>query len=464
MDEEYQSVNVPGLHFAGALSHGKDFKRSAGGFIHGFRYTARALYNILMATYEDTPWPVSTTYAFNKSPEDTNAVGMLTDMFIRQIDEAAAPYQMISTLAHGVIFECEHWPDGSSAPTRITAKYVKDVPWDYFNSKYRNYSRVAWTFSYDGQRRRLSDTIAEGTRHEVHIWEFEGPCDPAYRRQGPAANGSIVSAVPSKNVIVLEEQLHVEWNTPFNRAAILRMFTQRLSSMMNQTEGPDMCVEQDAPYSSYVESTDVDQWHIGDVWFNVINDLPIRVGVAPSNYHWDPETQTTSGSVDEWQHRAGQHLTTAPTWWQNITVIPGKGAQLFGTDDQLWNFTLEMNPAEMFRFPCSRAGIAQWRVGVTRGKVQDVLLSEVTASLPCQPFFTAFDAGGDGRVGAPELQAGFRRANIPMDEVLARNFIAIVDQDKDGTLVESEFVQILAMMKSRHGASESRYERRRSLD
>ena len=226
--------------------------------------------------------------------------------------------------------------------------------------------------------------------------------------------------------------------------------------MMNQAKGPEMCVEEDASYSAYIDTQNMDQWHIGDVWVNVINDLPIRVSVAPSNYHWDPETQTTSGSVDEWQHRTGQYHTTAPTWWQNITVIPGKGAQLFGMDDQLWNFTLETNLADMFQGKaCTKAGIAQWRVDVTRGKVQDVLLSEVTAGLPCHSFFFLFDVGGDGRVSAPELQAGFRRSGIPLDEFLARNFIAIVDQDRDGALGEGEFVQILAMM-IRRGAARSK--------
>ena len=52
MDSKYQSVNVPGLYFAGTLSHGKDFRRSAGGFIHGFRYTARALHRILSVEHE----------------------------------------------------------------------------------------------------------------------------------------------------------------------------------------------------------------------------------------------------------------------------------------------------------------------------------------------------------------------------------------------------------------------------
>ena len=37
MTDEYESINVPGMYFAGQLAHGKDFRRSAGGFIHGFR-------------------------------------------------------------------------------------------------------------------------------------------------------------------------------------------------------------------------------------------------------------------------------------------------------------------------------------------------------------------------------------------------------------------------------------------
>jgi hypothetical protein len=38
MTSEYESANVPGLYFAGTLAHGKDHLKSAGGFIHGFRF------------------------------------------------------------------------------------------------------------------------------------------------------------------------------------------------------------------------------------------------------------------------------------------------------------------------------------------------------------------------------------------------------------------------------------------
>jgi hypothetical protein len=44
---------VPGLYFAGALAHGHDWRRSSGGFIHGFRYTARALVKSLREDREE---------------------------------------------------------------------------------------------------------------------------------------------------------------------------------------------------------------------------------------------------------------------------------------------------------------------------------------------------------------------------------------------------------------------------
>lgn len=54
LNAAYESANVRGMYFAGTLAHGKDFKRSAGGFIHGFRYTTRALFRILAAAANQT--------------------------------------------------------------------------------------------------------------------------------------------------------------------------------------------------------------------------------------------------------------------------------------------------------------------------------------------------------------------------------------------------------------------------
>ena len=63
---EWESVNVPRLYFAGSASHGRDHKRAAGGFIHGFRYTAWSLYHSLEEKYEGQPWPQQT---FGVAPE-----------------------------------------------------------------------------------------------------------------------------------------------------------------------------------------------------------------------------------------------------------------------------------------------------------------------------------------------------------------------------------------------------------
>lgn len=53
----YESVNVPGLYFAGTLMQQRDFKKSTGGFIHGFRYAVRALGRILDERHHDRSWP-----------------------------------------------------------------------------------------------------------------------------------------------------------------------------------------------------------------------------------------------------------------------------------------------------------------------------------------------------------------------------------------------------------------------
>ena len=38
----YESVDYPGMFIAGGASHSLDFRKSAGGFIHGYRYTGNS--------------------------------------------------------------------------------------------------------------------------------------------------------------------------------------------------------------------------------------------------------------------------------------------------------------------------------------------------------------------------------------------------------------------------------------
>ncbi|CAG0881718.1 unnamed protein product [Cyprideis torosa] len=91
---DFQSADTPDLYFAGTMSHALDFRKSAGGFIHGFRYTARALHRILEYRYHGNPWP-SKTYHL------TELLGVAT----RRVNEAAGLYQMYSFLGDVYILD-----------------------------------------------------------------------------------------------------------------------------------------------------------------------------------------------------------------------------------------------------------------------------------------------------------------------------------------------------------------------
>ena len=88
-DPAYESVNVPGLYFAGTLTQQRDFKRSTSGFIHGFRYGIRALHRILGARLPRTPWPATTLDA---TPE------AITDAIIARINRTSALWQQFGVL------------------------------------------------------------------------------------------------------------------------------------------------------------------------------------------------------------------------------------------------------------------------------------------------------------------------------------------------------------------------------
>lgn len=53
----WESVNVPGMFFAGTLMQARDFKKTSSGFIHGFRYNVRALFQLLQARFHAQPLP-----------------------------------------------------------------------------------------------------------------------------------------------------------------------------------------------------------------------------------------------------------------------------------------------------------------------------------------------------------------------------------------------------------------------
>lgn len=90
----YESKGSRGLFVLGTASHSVDYRKSAGGFIHGFRYTARAVHRLLEWRHHGVAWP-STEYPITQ----------LTSSIIRRINEASGLYQMFSVLADIILLK-----------------------------------------------------------------------------------------------------------------------------------------------------------------------------------------------------------------------------------------------------------------------------------------------------------------------------------------------------------------------
>ncbi|OWF56517.1 FAD-dependent oxidoreductase domain-containing protein 2 [Mizuhopecten yessoensis] len=93
---DYQASAIRGLFFAGTLAHSLDYRKSAGGFVHGFRYTARALYNILRQKYKNKSWPSV------RLP-----LADLATTILKRVNEASGLYQMFSILGDIVLINRE---------------------------------------------------------------------------------------------------------------------------------------------------------------------------------------------------------------------------------------------------------------------------------------------------------------------------------------------------------------------
>lgn len=108
---EWESVNVPGLYFAGTLTQSRDFRKYTSAFIHGFRYGVRALQRILDAKYAGLPWPHRTL------PADPAA---MADAIIARINRTAALWDQFSFLCDVLVID----DDG-------TVRYCEEQPLDY---------------------------------------------------------------------------------------------------------------------------------------------------------------------------------------------------------------------------------------------------------------------------------------------------------------------------------------------
>jgi thioredoxin reductase len=113
---EWESTNVPGLYFAGTLMQVRDFKRSTGGFIHGFRYGVRALHRMLERKYHGVEWPHA------RLPADPEA---LTEAVIARVNRTSALWQQFAFLCDLIVVEADRGG---------RALYYEELPLDYVHA------------------------------------------------------------------------------------------------------------------------------------------------------------------------------------------------------------------------------------------------------------------------------------------------------------------------------------------
>ena len=151
----YESTNVEGLFFAGTLAHGPDYKRSSGGFIHGFRYTARALHRFLEE--EEYATQTAAQSAFMSVNHDgsrsttppliplvgappsrwpstrTHSLRSLLALILKRCNDGAGIYQMFGTLVDVFVFD-DVVPNTSTA--FVESEYAAmERPFDHYDSR-----------------------------------------------------------------------------------------------------------------------------------------------------------------------------------------------------------------------------------------------------------------------------------------------------------------------------------------
>lgn len=90
----WESANVPDLYFIGGAMVGND-RKSASGFIHGYRYNIRVLSRLIEERYEGIPYP--------KTIMDSFDWDSLEDYVYQRVSITAALFQLFGTLCDAIV-------------------------------------------------------------------------------------------------------------------------------------------------------------------------------------------------------------------------------------------------------------------------------------------------------------------------------------------------------------------------
>jgi hypothetical protein len=192
LDSAWQSVNVPGMYFAGTITQSRDFKKTASGFIHGFRYNVRALALILLQRQYGEAIP--------HRELEPNA-SCLTRAVLERVNRSSALWQQFGFLGDAMMVS----PDGTQVD------YYEALPQDYIHDSlskaYDHYYTVTLEYGFTEEddpfrSKRVAHTDADAASKST----FLHPVIRRYRQGQLLDEQHIVENLEAKWD---DEQLHV---------------------------------------------------------------------------------------------------------------------------------------------------------------------------------------------------------------------------------------------------------------
>lgn len=245
---DYESKDHAGLFVAGTASHSLDFRKSAGGFIHGFRYTARALFRLLEWRYQHVAWPSVTA-----------PTSELLTHILRRLNEASGTYQMFSVLGDIVIL---HDNGNYTYLEEVPIHLIHDLE-DY--TGHRASSIIAINLQYGPNFSGPGNDIfrvdrATGDPSEAHQSNF---LHPAFYYYAQLPSESDMKNLGRKEHLPRPDKLHhivedflTQWDAPTSHILPLRRFIENVLQQDMRAEFASSCMLKALTHASLPHSCD----------------------------------------------------------------------------------------------------------------------------------------------------------------------------------------------------------------
>lgn len=202
----WESTNVPDLYFAGTLMQVRDYRKSTGGFIHGFRYCVRALNRMLEKKYGGRQWP---SCALPREPQ------ALMEAVVARVNRTSALWQQFAFMCDLIVLNA----DG-------TASYFEELPVDYVHDSDfgTTDSYFTMTLEYGPDHDKVDPfdisvgRIAQDDPTHSHDARYLHPVVRLFRRNELVAEHHVA------------ENLENDWTGPAHRDPLSEFFARHIGS------------------------------------------------------------------------------------------------------------------------------------------------------------------------------------------------------------------------------------------